>query len=116
MMSAKKKKTDLIYGNFKKYEVDDGDYDGFEMFGKNFNGRFYFENGYGASVIKRYGSYGYGKDLFELAVLKYHSEDEEGYGIGGDWSLCYDTPITNDVVGYLTNDEVLELLERIKDL
>lgn len=109
-------KTDLIYEDYKNYEVNDGDYGGFEIFGDSFNHRFYFENGYGASVIKHYGSYGYKQDLFELAVLKFHSEDEEGIGIGGDWDLCYDTPITKDVIGYLTNDEVLELLEKIKQL
>lgn len=109
-------KTDLIYDNYKQYEVIDGNYDGFENFGQSYNHRFYFENGYGASVIKHYGSYGYERDLFELAVLKFHDEDEEEYGIGGEWDLCYETPITNDVIGYLTNDEVLELLEKIKQL
>lgn len=109
-------KTDLIYEDYKNYEVNDGDYNGFEMFGDSFNHRFYFKNGYGASVIKHYGSYGYEQDLFELAVMKFHSEDEEGYGIGGEWDLCYDTPITDNVIGYLTNDEVLDLLEKINNL
>lgn len=109
-------KTDLIYEKYKKYETNDADYSGFEMFGDSFNHRFYFENGYGASIIKHYGSYGYEQDLFELAVLKFHSEDEEGYGNGGEWDLCYDTPIADDVIGYLTNDEVLDLLEKIKNL
>lgn len=43
------------------------------------------------------------KKLNELAVLK-HGE------------LCYDTPITDDVIGYLTSDEVYELLDRIEQL
>lgn len=97
-------KTDLIYEDYKNYEVDDGDYNGFEMFGDSFNHRFKFKNGYGASVIKHYGSYGYEEDLFELAVLD--SNDH----------LCYNTSLTDDVIGYLTNDEVLELLEQIKNL
>lgn len=99
-------KTDLKYDNYKEYE----DLEGMEKFNKTFaiwgdsyNHRFKFPNGYGASVIKHYGSYGYEEDLFELAVLK------EG-------KLCYDTEITNDVIGYLKNDEVLELLERIKNI
>lgn len=69
---------------------------------------FKFENGYGASVIKNIVSYGNMKDLFELAVIKF-SDDYS-------WELCYDTEITNDVIGWLDNNDVLELLERIKNL
>ena len=69
---------------------------------------FKFENNYGASVIKRYGSYGYEKDKFELAVVKFNENNI--------FSLCYDTEITDDVMGYLSNEEVLEILEKIKNL
>ena len=69
---------------------------------------FKFENGYGASVIKNIGSYGSIEDLFELAVIKF-SDDYS-------WELCYDTEIMYDVIGLLNNDDVLELLERIKNL
>ena len=109
-------KTDLVYDDFKEYEIENRGYDKFKMWGESYNHQFKFENGYGASVIKHFGSYGYEDDLFELAVLKFHSEDEEGIGVGGVWELCYDTPITNNVEGYLTNDEVLKLLEQIKQL
>ena len=69
---------------------------------------FKFDNGYGASVIKNPGSYGNKQDLFELAVIKFI----DGY----NWKICCSTEITDDVIGYLTNDEVLDLLERIKNL
>lgn len=69
---------------------------------------FHFPNGYGASVIKGPGTYGYEKDLWELAVLKEESPDE--------WDLCYDTAITADVEGYLSVEEVKSLLEKIKGL
>ncbi len=69
---------------------------------------FKFDNGYGASVIKTKFSYGHDEDLWELAVIKFDEHSE--------WDLTYDTPITNDVMGYLTDNEVTELLERIKDL
>lgn len=64
---------------------------------------FNFKNGYGASVIT--GSIAYCNKLqpYELAVLKHGR-------------LCYDTPITDDVIGYLTSNEVYELLDRIEQL
>ena len=74
----------------------------------NYQWIFKFENGYGASVVKHFGSYGFDEDLFELGVIEFH-----GYGCH---NLTYDTPITDDVIGYLTNDEVLEYLEKIKNL
>lgn len=63
-----------------------------------------FDNGYGASVVCSQSSYGGKKGLYELAVL-----DKDGY-------LTYDTPITNDVVGYLSPEQVTEYLFRIQDL
>lgn len=62
-----------------------------------------FDNGYGASVVSRNGSYGSKNGLFEVAVLK------------GD-DICYDTPITNDVVGWLDFAGVADILEKIKAL
>jgi hypothetical protein len=64
---------------------------------------FKFDNGYGASVLT--GGIGYCNDEqpYELAVL-HHDE------------LCYDTPITDDVIGYLTSDEVFDLLDKIEQL
>ena len=62
-----------------------------------------FPNGYGASVIKHDFSYG-GKDgLWEMAVLK------EG-------ELCYNTHITNDVIGYLSDADVKSTLKEIEQL
>ena len=63
-----------------------------------------FANGYGASVVRHEHSYGGRQGLFELDVLD--SNDE----------LCYDTPITNDVIGWLTHEQVDELLDKISKL
>jgi hypothetical protein len=66
--------------------------------------RITFENGYGASVVKGEYTYG-GKDgLYELAVL-----DSNG-------NLIYDTSITGDVAGYLSEDDVTKLMEQIQNL
>ena len=66
--------------------------------------RITFDNGYGASVVKHEFSYG-GKDgLYELAVL-----DKDG-------KLTYDTPITNDVIGYLREQDVTDVMEKIQQL
>ena len=67
-----------------------------------------FENNYGASVVKHDYSYGGKIGLYELAVIKY---DEDG-----EWDLCYDTPITGDVLGYLSEDEITEYLIQIEQL
>ena len=62
-----------------------------------------FDNGYEVSVVKSEHSYG-GKDgLYELANFK----DDE---------ICYDTPITNDVLGYLSDKDVTEVLIKIQQL
>lgn len=62
-----------------------------------------FENGYGASIIRSTFSYGGSEGLYELAVLK----GEE---------ICYDTPITSDVLGYLSEEDVIEVLTLIEEL
>lgn len=69
-----------------------------------------FPNGYGASVICG-GLYTFGDDEhpYELAVIKFRT-DKDGF------DLCYDTPITDDVIGYQTGEQIIQLLMQIKDL
>lgn len=64
-----------------------------------------FDNGYGASVICHSGSYGNDRGLWELAVIRYTDGDK--------YVLDYSTPITDDVIGYLDEDEIIALLVRI---
>jgi len=66
--------------------------------------RIYFDNGYGASVVKTPHTYGGDMGLYELAVF------------GKNGHITYDTPITNDVEGYLSEDDVTNLLEQIQQL
>ena len=63
-----------------------------------------FDNGYSASVVRTEHSYGGKAGLYELAVL-----DKKG-------NICYNTPITNDVLGHLTEDDVTETLNKIEAL
>ena len=66
--------------------------------------RIMFDNGWGASVVSHTFSYG-GKDgKYELAVL-----DKDG-------ELTYETPITNDVIGYLREIDVTDVMEKIQKL
>lgn len=52
-----------------------------------------FANGYSASVITGAGAYGGDDGLYELAVIR-------------DGRICYDTPVTDDVIGHLSPDDV----------
>lgn len=90
-------KTALNYDKFEKYMVQESSH-------PHYGGycyRFEFDNNYGASVVKHCGSYGYIDDLFELAILH-------------NGQITYE--LYDDVLGHLTNDEVLEYLSQIKNI
>ncbi|MDA8847313.1 hypothetical protein N9J02_01635 [bacterium] len=63
-----------------------------------------FPNGYGASVVKHSGSYGGPQGKWEVAVLD------------GDGELCYNTNVTEDVIGNLNDPEVDSILLQISKL
>lgn len=67
-----------------------------------------FDNGYGASVVQHSFSYGADDGLWEMAVVLYDD--------AGRWKIVYDTEITDDVIGYLTEAEIEPLLIRISNL
>ncbi len=60
-----------------------------------------FENGYGVSVIFGSCFYSNGQDTYEVAVLF------------GD-SITYNTDITDGVIGYLSEDEVTEVMSKVQ--
>lgn len=68
------------------------------------------DNGYGASVVQGPYTYGGPEGKFELAVIKWNSDDVE------DFDLVYDTPITSDVIGWLEEEEVQTYLKQIDAL
>jgi hypothetical protein len=63
-----------------------------------------FDNGYGVSVVKTPHSYGGSRGMYELAVL------------GPDGDLTYDTPVTNDVLGYLSENEVTNAMIEVQKI
>ena len=66
--------------------------------------RMSFDNGYGVSVVSHTYSYGGKKGLYEVAVL------------GSDGDLTYETPVTNDVIGYLSEKAVSEVMKQVQEL
>ena len=68
---------------------------------------YFFPNGYGASVTKHSFSYGNENGLWELAVLE---------GSLDNFSLTYETPIADDVLGYLDLNDVDAILDAIESL
>jgi hypothetical protein len=76
--------------------------------GSGLMGRVQFDNGYGVSVVRfkisgSYGSCTNNENEWELAVLKNNK-------------LCYDTYITDDVMGHLSENEVTDIMKKIQDL
>jgi len=65
----------------------------------------FFDNGYGVSVIT--GGYGNNEKPYELAVL--HGDESES-------AITYNTPITDDVLGWLTDDDVTNCMAKIQQL
>ena len=68
-----------------------------------------FENGYGVSTVGGpLGLYGDGVNTFEIAVI--HAHD------GANWSICYSTPITNDVLEGVPKADIEEVLRRVSSM
>lgn len=69
---------------------------------------FKFDNDFGASVIKGYGTHGYEDDKWELGVIHW-----DPYG---NYHLTYETRLTDDVIGWLSVEDVNDLLDKIKEI
>ena len=66
--------------------------------------RIIFDNGYGATIVQGPHTYGGADGLYELAV------------VGKNDEISYDTPVTGDVEGYLSEAQVTDLLIKIQQL
>ena len=68
----------------------------------------FFPNGYGVSVVRFKGSYGYDDGLYEVAVLR---------GTKDNWTITYEAPPVNyvaGVIGYLDERGVENILDRVE--
>lgn len=78
----------------------------------------FYPNGYGASIVDMSRI----DDQFCILIDKINGVIHDGYelavikGTEDSWDLCYDTPITNNVIQNLDSDEIASILEKIKEL
>ena len=72
-----------------------------------FQAVFRFRSGYGASVVQHKNSYGGDAGKYELAVARWNGPGDD------DWSICYSTPITDDVLGHLEPGHVHDVLNQL---
>jgi hypothetical protein len=82
--------------------------------GRKIDAKMFFPNGYGISVIRNdHPTFGFTSyttdDEWEIAVIVGTSREEK-------WKIVYDTPITEDVIGHLSDDEVTEIMQQIQEL
>jgi hypothetical protein len=75
--------------------------------GEGIRAEHFFPNGYGVSVVRFPGSYGYEQGLYEVAVLK---------GTADNFELCYDTSVTDDVMGHRDETDVEIIIEEVAAL
>lgn len=68
--------------------------------------RIYFPNGYALSLIKGRDTHS-DENTVEVAVLKKYIDG---------WHLTYDTSLTNDVIGYVDREQLIELINEVQKL
>ena len=84
-------------------------------YGEGLHGLIFFENGYGVSVVRYKASY------YVINYSSYTSNDSEWevaviYGTEKDWEISYNTHITDDVLGHLTEGEVDWVMIQVQEL
>ncbi len=77
---------------FKKHPMGDG-----------IQAKMNFNNNYGVSVVKTSFSYGGNSGYYEIAIL-YKGE------------ITYNTHITDDVIGWQTEENITEVMEKVQKL
>lgn len=96
-------KNQLPENHINQYLLNHGEWLG------GIRGVYRFENGYGASVVAGGATTRFRGDYYiELAVLK--------FGEGDSFDLCYDTPLTDDVMIMKSEESLIETLWEIQKL
>ena len=82
--------------------------------GDGIHGLLFFPGGYGLSVVRFRNPFGGGgsytsNDIedYEVAIIK---------GTKDQWDICYDTKITNDVLGFQTKENINDIINHIMRL
>ena len=73
-----------------------------EIFANSKHAVMEFENGYGVSVIFGDQFCSNGIDTYEVAIIK-------------DNHVCYDTPLTDNVLAYQNENEVTEIMRKVQE-
>lgn len=106
----KEKNFKLNYEGFEEFMIDDTPHS--ILGGAHYI--FKFQNGYGASVIKHLGSYGFSEDLWELALINFFNHSEQMHNPDG-WDIEYVKALGFDIIGDLTDEQVRQKLNEIKN-
>lgn len=88
--------------DYNKYIID------INAYHKGMQVVFQFDNGYGLSVVSHSFSYGNDDELFEIGVIKF---DDSGM-----YELTYETPITGDVLGHQSKEDLINVIEQAINL
>lgn len=91
------------------FEQDDEEQAALRWYDPTEHAHYIFDNNYGVSVVRGPYTHGGLKGLYELAVLYIAPDSNES-------ELVYDTPVTNNVEGYLTPDDVTKLMKQVEAL
>jgi hypothetical protein len=86
--------------DFTSYIIDINSYN------KGMQILFRFPNNYGISLECHSFSYGNDDNEFEIAIINYDSEDND------DWDICYTTKLTQDVLGYQSKEDVIDVIQK----
>jgi hypothetical protein len=82
--------------------------------GDGVHGLIFFPGGYGLSVVRFRNPFGRGGSYtsndtedYEVAIIK---------GTKDQWEICYDTKLTNDVLGFQTKEDINKIISHVQRL
>jgi len=97
----------VVVPTFNTDSFDDLDFQSHPNFSAGVQAIATYPNGYGASVVRFSGSYGYEQGLYEVGILAVQ---------GDGFNLDYSTRLGNDVIGHCSPERVTEILREVAAL